>query len=245
MKSTPADGTTIPRYLAQARYIHAQLETLSQADIMSLMKVSAKLADDVFSTTKKWHDIKPTPAVLTFRGDIYSGLQPQVWSKSDRDVAAEHLWILSGLYGILRPFDGVAPYRLEMGYPLVVDDRKLPKYWSEQLATQVKSEDLFVNVTAAEYLQAVLPHLAGKTVITPKFLTHNPAKGRPVFVTVHAKIARGAYASWLLRHRVSSPSDMRDFDELGYAYVPDLSTPTEPVFVAQEFTGLGLSRRLV
>ena len=100
-----------------------------------------------------------------------------------------------------------------------------------------------VNLAANEYSRVVLGHVDPDRVVTPKFLTINPATGQPGFVVVHAKIARGAFARWLLTNQVDGPA-VHTFDDIGYRYDKSLSTPHEPVFVCHEFGGKGLSVRL-
>ena len=117
--------------------------------------------------------------------------------------ADAHLRILSGLYGILRPFDGISPYRLEMGYRLPRGRyANLYRFWGASIAEQLPASGRIVNLAANEYSKAVLPHVDPDRVVTPRFLTVDPASGEPKFVVVHAKIARGAFARWLVTARV-------------------------------------------
>lgn len=196
---------------------------------------------------QNWSD-KPdqqTPAIDCFLGDIYSGLQAASLDTTDRAYAQKHLRILSGLYGILRPLDGISPYRLEMAYRLPNDTyQNLYKFWGDSLAKTIGQDELIINVSSVEYSKALLPYLPNATVITPRFLTVGPKTKEPKFVVVHAKIARGAYARWLIKDRVITADDLRNFSDLNYKYDASLSTPQEPVYVAQEFGGLGLSVRL-
>lgn len=230
--------------LPQAEKLARLYQKASLKELMKLMSISEGKAKQVQALYRDWSAApdKQTPAIDTFVGDIYSGLQVQSWSDADRRYAHQHLVILSGLYGALRAGDGVMPYRLEMGYKLP-DGSSLYACWGDAIARSLPDETTHImNLSAVEYTKAVLPHLS-LPVITPRFLTMN-AKQEPVFVTVHAKIARGAFASWLIRNRITSVSDLSHFTELGYQYDASLSTPKQPVFVCQEFQGLGLSVRL-
>lgn len=247
MKPVPYDPSamTPPRFIGQAKELHAELARFDADTIASVMKVSHALAKDVHSQIKRWHpDGTLSPAALTFRGDIYSGLRAQDWDATAREYATSHLWILSGLYGILRPYDGIYPYRLEMGYRLQVGGKSLYEYWNDALAPMVAAEDVYVNVTADEYLRAIKKSLGHATVITPKFLTVSPKTDEPVFVTVHAKIARGAFANWLITRQIESIDELWRFDDLGYRYDSERSTNNVPVFVCKDFKGIGLSTRL-
>lgn len=239
-----ADLST-PLFVNQAQELHRVLAGMDIIEIAAVMKISDKLATAVKEQIHKWQpNGVVSPAVLTFRGDIYSGLQAQNWSDSERAYATKHLWILSGLYGILRPYDGIQPYRLEMGYPLRIAQHSLYEYWNDSLAPTVSAEELYINLTADEYLRAIKKSLGQATVIAPKFLTISPKTGQPVFVTVHAKIARGAFANWLITHQVQDVGRLREFSDLGYCYDKELSTEVVPVFVCEEFGRIGLSTRL-
>jgi len=186
-----------------------------------------------------------TAALDSFVGDIYSGLQASSFTESDREYANTHLRILSGLYGILRPLDGIAPYRLEMAYKIPgAPFASLYEFWGKKIAETLPNSGTIINVSSVEYTQAVLPYVEAARVVTPRFLTINPATNEPTFVVVHAKIARGAFAHWLIVNRVEALSALRDFADIGYHYDTEASTPQEPVFVCQEFGGKGLSMRL-
>ncbi len=217
----------------------------SQGNIAKLMRVSNVKAAQVKDMYTAW-SLDPalqSPAIDAFRGDIYSGLQVGAWSKADRKYAHKHLVILSGLYGALRACDGIMPYRLEMGYKLPGGDN-MYTFWGKELARIIQPEaTCLINLSAVEYTKAILPHVDDK-VIAPKFMTISPATGEPAFVTVHAKIARGAFARWLIQARIENPRDIYKFNDLGYNYHSKTSTPQQPVFVCQSFQGLGLSVRL-
>lgn len=223
------------------------------------MLLSPVMAAKTHVLLQNYNPTNPTlPAINAFLGDIYSGLQVQSFTKEDRDYANSHLFILSGLYGVLRALDAIQPYRLEMGYKLPgnVHNTSQPnitslyQFWGDKIAQQLPKNQDIINLSAVEYTKAIFPHcktidgLKNVRIITPKFLTVSPKTGEPTFVTVHAKIARGAFARWLIQHRVETPAGLQEFSELGYTYNAALSTPEQPVFVAKEFKGIGLSVRL-
>jgi len=243
--SGPA-ATGTPALLDRAEELVGYLRTLSPANLARVMKVSGDLAAKVRDLHAEW-STKPerqTPAAATFVGDIYSGLRVDSFTAADRTYADKHLRILSGLYGILRPFDGISPYRLEMGYRLPRGPyANLYTFWGTAIAEQLPAKGRIVNLAAGEYSRTVLPHVDAARVVTPKFLTVDAASGEAKFVVVHAKIARGAFARWLVTGRVKEGA-IREFDDIGYRYVEELSTPAEPAFVCEEFGGKGLSVRL-
>jgi uncharacterized protein len=238
----------VPVLLDRAGELVAFLRTLSREQIAKTMAVSPELAERTREQYARWSDQpeRQTPAAATFVGDIYSGLQVDSFTAADRRYAQAHLRILSGLYGILRPFDGISPYRLEMGYRLPPGPyANLYRFWGTSIAGALPARGPIVNLTANEYARTVLPHVDAARVVTPRFLTVDPVSGQPKFVTVHAKIARGAFARWLVGSRATDAvEDIRRFDGLGYRFDEALGTPGEPAFVCQEFGGKGLSVRL-
>lgn len=247
----PTSGTKptgIPPLLDRAEELIDYLRTLSPQQLSRIMTISADLATKTREQYAEW-STKPdrqAPAAATFVGDIYSGLQIDTFSAADRAYAGKHLRILSGLYGILRPFDGISPYRLEMGYRLPPGRyANLYQFWGTAIADQLPASGRIVNLAAAEYSKTVAKHVDGDRIVTPRFLTNDPATKQPRFVVVHAKIARGSFARWLVTSRVKdTPAAIRQFNDIGYRYDEKLSTPGEPTFVCEEFGGKGLSVRL-
>ena len=234
-----------PALLSRAEQLVGIWCNASVAEIQSLMKVSDKKAHEVKNLFDEWSvdPVAQVPAIDAFIGDIYSGLQVQTWSDEDRAYAHRHLLILSGLYGGLRACDGVMLYRLEMGYKLP-DGRNMYQFWGDAIASLLPTDtDCILNLSAVEYTNALLPY-TNLPVITPKFLTVSPKTGQPTFVTVHTKIARGAFARWVVQNRVEDVAQLQNFSDLNYRYDPSLSTTAQPVFVCHEFGGLGLSVRL-
>jgi uncharacterized protein len=238
----------VPVLIDRAEDLVGYLRTLTRGQLARIMAISAEIAGRTQEQYADWSTEpgRQAPAAATFVGDIYSGLRVDSFTAADRRYADAHLRILSGLYGILRPFDGICPYRLEMGYRLPPGRyANLYRFWGDSIAGQLPASGRIVNLAANEYSKAVLPHLDPGRVVAPRFLTVDPASGKPKFVVVHAKIARGAFARWLVTERVTgTPSALREFADMGYRYDPALSTPAEPTFVCREFGGKGMSVRL-
>jgi cytoplasmic iron level regulating protein YaaA (DUF328/UPF0246 family) len=234
-----------PVFLHEAEQLATYLKTLSLHAIEKTMHVSPALAAKTKITIDAWQPKGGAAAIDSFIGDIYSGLRAQELSPEEREYANDTLWILSGLYGFLRPNDEISPYRLEMGYRF--DDptfANLYTFWGAKIAEHIPSEGSIVNVSSVEYTKVVLPFVDEKRVITPNFLTINPKTGEPVFTAVHAKIARGAFARWLITTRIVDPQRFNEFNDLGYTYDKERSTLGTPTFICQEFKGIGLSIRL-
>lgn len=249
--ATKSTGSQLPVLIKEANELAAYLKTFTVSQLQDAMKLSPAMAEKTHSLIESYDSqtSRTLPAIDCFLGDIYSGLQVQTFSQEDRQYANHHLFILSGLYGVLRALDTIQPYRLEMGYKLPAIP-SLYTYWGDKIAGALPESGLIINLSAVEYTKAIFPHfktiegLKNAMVVTPKFLTVSPKTGAPIFVTVHAKIARGAFARWLIQRRIKTLDALKEFNDLGYAYDAKLSTVTEPVFVAKEFQGIGLSVRL-
>ncbi len=244
---TGGAGVRAPQLLEQAKVLDAALKKLSVRTIANIMKISPKLAATTHQLIAGWTDdpSQQRPAIDSFLGDIYSGLQAHELTEQDRQYADKHLRIVSGLYGVLRPLDGIYPYRLEMGYKLPgTKSKNMYEYWGNSVVATLPTDGPIVNLAAAEYSKVVTDYVDSERVITPQFLTLSPKTKEPTFVVVHAKIARGAFARWLILNRVSDASRLQDFSSLNYEYSKALSTPKSPVFVCKTFGGLGLSVRL-
>ncbi|RWZ78887.1 MAG: YaaA family protein [Candidatus Microsaccharimonas sossegonensis] len=236
-----------PVLLDKAKELMSYLKKLSSQDIEKVMKISPKLASTTKELIDNWSDTSEhqRAAIESFLGDIYSGLQVANLDDKDRAYANDHLRIISGLYGILKPFDGIYPYRFEMGYR-VPDSRyaNLYAFWGRSVVDMLPQNDTIIDLTAVEYGKTVTDFVAPTRIISPKFLTISPKTCQPAFIVVHAKIARGAFAHWMITRRIEDELKLKDFAEIGYHYDETLSTPTVPVFVCQEFKGIGMSVRL-
>lgn len=249
MQATPLINATYqsPLLLAQANELAAYLKTLTVPQLKKSMQISEQTARKTHVLLSQWSTdpSQQIPAIDAFLGDIYSGLQTQTLTSKDRQYANKHLYILSGLYGVLRALDSICPYRLEMGYRLPNPRYKnLYSFWDSSIADTLPNDDTVINLSALEYTKAVLPYLSDSTVISPKFMTRDVATGEAKFVVVHAKIARGAFAHWLITQKIESPESLHTFTNLNYRYDASLSSNTEPVFVCDTFGGLGLSVRI-
>lgn len=236
-----------PALLPKAKELAAYIQTLTPDQLAAVMHISPSLAQKTYELWAAWNtrEASLSPAIDSFVGDIYSGLQADTLLEADRQYANEHLRILSGLYGILRPLDGIRPYRLEMGYRLPADAyRNLYTFWQDAIAHCLPVTGTVVNLAAIEYSKTVTPYIAQERVVAPKFLTLDPKSYQPTFVVVHAKIARGAFAHWMIVNRIEDPEQLKTFSDIGYRYDQQLSSQHEPVFVCAEFGGKGLSMRL-
>lgn len=248
MVLTPTNHVlTHPRFMEEAQSLHWYIQGLSDDQLQKSMHISAKLAANVRDSYKLWRpEGSDSAAIETFRGDIYSGLRALDFNDVQRAFAQEHLFMLSGMYGLLRPYDAVYPYRLEAGYRFPdAPYTNIYTFWGDKIASHILTEGPIINVTSAEYDALVLPYVASERIITPKFLTIMPNASAPKFIAVHAKIARGAYARWLIMRGKDDAKDLHEFDDLGYVYDAEQSTERSPVYICRDFKGIGLSQRLV
>lgn len=233
-----------PQLLDKAKRLGNYLKTLTPAELQKVMKISPALAKKTSELIENWNieSENQSLALDSFIGDIYSGLQAKDLSPVDRDYANKTLLIFSGLYGIIRPYDGIYPYRLEMAYKLPEPEfSNLYKFWGKSIAECIPEKEPIINLASDEYSDTITPYIEAKRIISPKFLTKNPKTGEPIFVVVHAKIARGAFAHWLIKSRTKDATQLNKFTDLNYHFNKELSTPNVPVFVCNEFGGKGLS----
>ncbi len=176
------------------------------------------------------------PAMLAFAGDTYQGLDAASLSEDDTAYAQDHLRILSGLYGLLRPLDAIQPYRLEMGSRLKTRrGGSLYDYWRDDIAKALNAQaedvgaQMLVNCASQEYFGAVPVKKLKPQLITPVFMEDKGAG--PKIVSFFAKRARGAMARHIVQNRVTDLDGVQGFDRDGYVYQPQLSEPARPVFV--------------
>ncbi len=213
---------------------------LTLGDLQKLMDISPDLARLSRDRFRNFSDA-PTPditrpAALAFAGDTYLGLEANSLDSAELDWAQDHLRILSGLYGVLRPLDAIQPYRLEMGSRLKTRrGRSLYDYWRDQLAKTLNQQaeaigtDVLVNCASQEYFGAVQNSALKLRVVTPVFMEEKP--GGPKVVSFFAKRARGAMARFIIQNRLTDPDSLTDFDTGGYAHQREMSEQDRPVFL--------------
>ena len=236
-----------PMLIEQARILNGYIQKLSLAEIQKTMHVSEKLSFVTQQLLQAWTEAPGTQraAIDSFLGDIYSGLQVGSLTNEERNYANKHMRILSGLYGILRPLDGIYPYRLELGYRFPnLPEKNLYAFWGDSIAQVLPANEIIIDLSAVEYGKTVTKFVDPARVISPRFLTVKSKTREPTFVVVHTKIARGAFAHWMITEQIETIEALRDFKEIGYTYNAAMSTPAVPVFVCQQFGGIGLSVRL-
>ncbi len=235
----PAVPATDARLLDHAAALLDVVRELKADELKSLMHISDALADlnhGRFRTMSfPFTRDNAKQAVLMFAGDVYVGLNAKTMSAPDHEFAQQHLGILSGLYGLLRPLDLIQPYRLEMGSRLANPrGNNLYKFWGETItdalneATESHDDQTVVNLASNEYFKSVKPKKLVGGVVTPIFRENKDGKLKTISFV--AKRARGAMARWIIDNRVTSSAALLDYAEDDYRYQPELSTPAAPVF---------------
>jgi cytoplasmic iron level regulating protein YaaA (DUF328/UPF0246 family) len=238
---------TQPEYQDDAMRLAKTARNLTLGDLQKLMDISpdlARLNRDRFRDFAEAPEAETTrPAALAFAGDTYQGLEAASLDADELTWAQDHLRILSGLYGLLRPLDAIQPYRLEMGSKLKTRrGTSLYDYWGDQIAKALNAQaeatgaQVLVNCASQEYFGAVAPKALTLPVITPVFMEEKP--NGPKIVSFFAKRARGAMARFIIQRRLTDPDSLRDFDLGGYEYQPDLSSDDKPVFVRAQSVSL-------
>ncbi|WP_281826602.1 peroxide stress protein YaaA [Jannaschia rubra] len=233
----PADhAATEPRLTEDCDALLGVMRRQGVDDLMRLMSISESLARLNRDRFRDWDTAPAKPAVFAFAGDTYTGLDAATMSDDALRQAQGRLRILSGLYGLLRPLDGIRPYRLEMGTRLATGrGRSLYDFWGDRIAHLLNDDarqagtDLLLNCASREYFGAVRPDALALRVVTPTFLEDKP--GGPRVVGFFAKQARGAMARFVVDNRIDDPAGLRAFDAGGYAWQADRSTPDAPVFL--------------
>lgn len=225
----------LPQFLEQAERLKAVLQTMSPKKLQSLWKCSDAIAK--LNVERLEHmDLRRnlTPAIIAYEGIQYRYMAPGVMETAHLDYLREHLRILSGFYGLLRPFDGVTPYRLEMQAQLKVDGcRDLYQFWGDRLARQLAAEtDFVLNLASKEYSKAVESHLPeGVRFVTCAFGEWKG--GKVIEKGTQCKMARGQMVRWMAEHKIEDPENLRAFDQLGYRFHGELSAENHLVFLKQ------------
>ena len=231
---------TEPELLDDAAVLIDVLQEKNAKEIKSLMSISDKLADlnieryRTFETPFSTDNAKQ--ALLAFKGDVYRDIEVEEYSDEDFVFAQQHLRILSGLYGVLRPLDLMQPYRLEMGTKLKTERGKnLYEFWSEKIANELNDaisaqhDNVLLNLASQEYFKSVDRTTLDAEIVDVAFLENKG--GVYKIVSFFAKRARGTMANWIVRNRIKTVEELKEFAEDGYYYSEEKSRPKALVFL--------------
>lgn len=231
--------TTEPQLMGHTRELMATTRALGVDDLKSLMKLSDNLATLNHERFQAWvpeHDASNSlPAALYFAGDVYQGLDARSLDAGALGWAQEHVAILSGLYGLLRPLDRIQPYRLEMGTSLTTErGGSLYAFWDDTLARRIDAlveghaDPTIVNLASNEYSKAVKRSALQHRIVD--FVFQDVKDGKARTLSFYAKRARGSMARWIIEHRLDRLDDLKHATPDDYAYDAEASTPDKWVY---------------
>lgn len=224
-----------PRFAKDSAILAAHMRTLASSDLQQLMGISTDLADLNRDRYERFRSAPQRQAALAFDGDVYAGLDAPSLAPESLIYGQEHLRILSGLYGLLRPLDLIRPYRLEMGVRLAGPwGTSLYAYWGDKISRQLNAdlkgheEKLVINLASDEYSRAVDRKALKASMITLTFKDIKDGKARALFL--YLKRARGEMARFILENRIDRLDGLKDFSGGGYRFNAAQSQDMEWVF---------------
>ena len=229
---------TEPRFIEDSDFIQSYLKEKSPQFLSELMEISPKLAEENWERNQNWHknpnDDEASPALYTFTGEVYRGLDAESLDRKAVDYLQEHYRILSGLYGLLKPSDRVMLYRLEMGRKFQFEHYKnLYEFWSdkitEQLNTELTEEDFVLNLASNEYFKVVNKKKLNAKIIDFEF--YEMKSGKPKTIVVYTKHARGLVVRFCAENQVKTIDEVKAFNYEGYLLNDEMSTGNKLVFL--------------
>ncbi len=230
---------TLPEFVTESAKLIADLKKLAPQEVAELMGLSDQLATlnvgRYRDWSKKFTEENSKPAIYAFDGDVYDGFDVKSLSPKAVEFAQDHIRILSGLYGALRPLDLMQPYRLEMGTAFKnARGKDLYAFWGERVTESLKKilerqkRPVLLNLASEEYFKVLQPKKLDCPVIAPVF--QDEKDGKYKIISFYAKRARGLMARYVVENRITEPADLKGFNLDGYKYSPSESTPEKPVF---------------
>ena len=234
---------TLPRHLDHSQELIQILRELAPAQISELMHLSDKLAGLNAARFGSWNPAftpdNAKQALLAFKGDVYTGLDAQTLTEDDLSYAQDHLRMLSGLYGLLRPLDLMQPYRLEMGTKLAnARGKDLYAFWGTRIsewlneALAEQGDDVLLNLASNEYFSAVKRSALKARVINVDF--KDLKNGQHKIISFYAKKARGMMSRFVIEERISDPTQLKQFEVQGYYYSAEQSKAEHLVFLRDQ-----------
>lgn len=226
----------LPQFLPKTEQLYERLRGMSYDELKALWKCNDQIAKLNFERLQTM-DLRQglTPAILAYEGIQYQYMAPGVFTYDELDYVRDHLRILSGFYGVLRPFDGVTPYRLEMQAKLKMGEAKdLYSYWGGDIAGLLFSEtDSILNLASQEYSRCVSAYLTdGVQFITCLFCERK--SGKLIEKGTLCKMARGEMVRYMAEHQIENPEEVKAFDRLGYRFAQSESNQTTYTFIKEE-----------
>ena len=239
----PTEEFTEPGLLDKSQLLINRLRDFSALDLSELQHVSSKIAELNFERNHQWE----TPfspdnarqAMFAFKGDVYAGLDAYSMSEKNLKFAQDHLRILSGLYGLLRPLDLMRPYRLEMGTKLSTSQGKnLYEFWGMQITDAINAQlaelgaESLINLASNEYFKAIKAKNINARIITPQFKEYK--NGEYKMIGFYAKKARGLMTRYIIDNELTRAEDIQSFDVEGYQFKPAMSDGNNWVYTRRQ-----------
>lgn len=221
---------TQPIFQTEAQYLRSVISGYDHGALRKLMSISDDLARRVGAM---YQEEVVKPSFWAYDGDVFRGVQAATLTRDDALFAQEHLLVPSGLYGLVRPFDLISPYRLEMKAKLVTENESnLYQFWGKKLGQYVERHASYevLMLSSYEYAKAIVPYLSSATrVVTPAFIDRK-LDGTEAQVAIYNKMMRGVMGRWMIDQRIDSLDDILNFTAHGYAYSARRSTANAPIF---------------
>lgn len=230
---------TIPQFESYAEQLVFELKKKSPKELGELMSISEKLADMNWTRFQNWKTVdfnsEYIQPVFAFTGEVFRGLDASSLNEDDINYAQESIRVLSGLYGILKPLDGILPYRLEMGtkYSSNKLNKNLYEFWGDRitdnLASELDENDTIINLASQEYSKVIQLRRFSQPIITPIFKDYKNGKLKTIMM--YAKKARGSMARFIVQNKIDNIVDLRSFNTDSYSYDEKLSNDNDWVFI--------------
>jgi len=233
----PTEKHTEPQFLKQSERLNKLLKKKSAKNLSELMSISDALGQLNYERNQSWElpftSDNARPAIYAFNGDVYRGLDAYTISEEKLDTLQSSVRILSGLYGVLKPFDLMQPYRLEMGTKMPVGTNKnLYEFWkkdiTEALNEELEDDELFLNLASNEYFKAINTKALKVPVVTANFKDFK--NGKYKVISFYAKEARGAMARYIIDTNAKTIEDLKGFNYMDYGFSENMSKDNDLVF---------------
>ena len=227
-----------PIFLKEAKVLMKNLKAWSAKDFSTRMKLSEVKAKETFQIIQSWgakkNQVNTSPALFAYIGEAFKALDADTCSQDELAYLQQHLFILSGIYGILKPLDQIEMYRLEMAQRGVAPEGvSLYEFWrikvENYMSKALTNEELLLNLASSEYSDLIQAPKLCSRMVTPQFFEAN--NGQLKAVSVFSKQARGTMARWCAQHTIDNPEEIKNFTALGYTFVAAQSSTTDWVFI--------------
>ena len=233
--ASPYESFTIPHFAKDADYLAGKLKKLKPAELAALMNISPKLSLLNAERFANWKSASEKQAIFAYDGDVYDGLEAKSLTQAEIEFAQNHLHILSGMYGLLRPLDTIKPYRIEMGTSFVTPKAEnLYKYWGGRVTDQLKKSlkasenNILINLASQEYFASINTKKLKARIITPSF--KDKSNGQYAIISFFAKKARGMMCRFIIQNEITDFEMLVGFDSGGYHFNHGLSKGDNWVF---------------